>query len=384
MNLIFLSLVFKEDAVRLQDVASHAANAWMTGLCGALLSQGVSVRTVGHEPARVWPLGRHLFPGEPEHLSSIVSQRLVRFLNVPLVRQFFLSHGYRKALCSASSGCGETVVCTYNPLPWQVCAARTATDRGARWISFVLDDDIVGLHGWRRYVRQTERASGHVFVSQWAYENAPVRHRFLMEGGVDSWRGEGCEALSTIPAVMFAGLLCEATGVRELLALIDSLPNGQMEFWICGRGADDELAERAKRDRRIKLLGFLSESELDRRLRSAWVLVNPRSVTHEGSLMNFPSKLLRYLSYGKPIVTVWTPGIPAEYREVLQVADPALCGSDPAKIGQAMARQIECVLKWGAVERLTWQEKLHKFVVPNKVWSGQVKRLMAFIDFVVS
>jgi glycosyltransferase involved in cell wall biosynthesis len=385
MRLIFLMLVFKEEAVRLHDVASHASNAWMTGVCRALQEAGVRLVTVGHEPARVWPLGRHLFPGDPDHLSMGIVQRLVRFLNVPLLRHFFLAVGYRRALCREVAGCSDAIVCTYNPLPWQVYAAQAAVKQGARWISFVLDDDEVDRHGWGRYLKQTKTAAGHVFVSQWAYEHAPVAHKLLLEGGVEAWRGgvgqfETPARAGQSPSVMFAGLLCESAGVQELVAMIDALPERQLEFWICGKGACAELTRRAAQDQRIKLLGFLSEAELDQRLQSAWVLINPRSVTHEGSRMNFPSKLLRYLSYGKPVVTVWTPGIPAEYREVLQVVDPKVCGSEPAKIGHLMAQQVDGVLQWDAAERLAWEDKVHQFIVPAKLWSSQVKRLVEFIN----
>jgi glycosyltransferase involved in cell wall biosynthesis len=385
MNLIFLMLVFKEEAVGLQDVASHASNAWMTGVCRALQEAGVKLATVGHEPARVWPLGRHLLPGDPEHLSIGIVQRLVRFLNVPLLRHFFLAVGYRRALCREVAGCSEAIVCTYNPLSWQVYAAQATVKQGARWISFVLDDEDVARLGWRRYLEQTKNAAGHVFVSQWAYEHAPVANKLLMEGGVEAWRGgvgqfETPARAGQSPSVMFAGLLCESAGVQELLAMIDALPENQLEFWICGKGACAELTSRAAQDQRIKLLGFLSEAELDQRLQSAWVLINPRSVTHEGSRMNFPSKLLRYLSYGKPVVTVWTPGIPDEYQDVLLAVDPKVSGSKPSAIGQAMARQVEGVLQWDAARRLAWQEKVYAFIVPGKLWESQVKRLVEFIN----
>ena len=379
MNLIFLYPVFKGEAIRLQDVASHAANAWMTGLSGALLAEGVGVRTVGHEPARVWPLGRHLLPGDPEHLQSGFPQRLVKYVNMPLVRHFFLCRGYRKAVCGELIEWKDAFVCTYNPLQWQVYAAGAAVRKGAQWISFVLDDEVVAIHGWARYVRQTQSAIGHVFVSQWAYEQAPVKRKFMMEGGVEAWRGREKEALSAVPSVMYAGQLCTAAGAKELLALIDTLTSEKVEFWICGKGVSTELAQRAARDPRIKLLGFLSEVELDQRLQSAWVLINPRSAAHEASRMNFPSKLSRYLGYGKPIVTVWTPGIPAEYRDVLLVVEPELCGFSPARLGLEMGRRVGHVLQWNQPERRAWQEKIHQFVIPQKLWSSQVKRLLEFM-----
>lgn len=380
MSLIFLISVFKDEAVQLQDVASHASNAWMTGLCRAVIAHGINLRTVGHEPARVWPLGRHILPGKVEHLRENLSQRLVRYVNLPLLRGLLLCCGYHKAVSREIRDATDAIICTYNLLPWQVYAAQAAVKKGARWASFVLDDEVVALCGWGRYVRQTRAAACHVFVSQWAYDHAPVTNKLLLEGGIDEWRGQEREQLSTVPSVMYAGLLCDAAGLKELLALIDATSDNQIEFWICGKGVSPELAQRAKRDQRIKMLGFLSEYELSQRLQSAWVLINPRSATHEASRMNFPSKLLRYLSCGKPIVTVWTPGISAEYRNVLLVVDPDVCGSSPARLGQELGVRVREVLGWKEAERQEWRERIKHFIIPAKLWSIQVRRLLEFVE----
>lgn len=380
MAIIFLIPVFKDVAVRMHDVASHASNAWMTNLIRDLMAHGMKVRTIGHEPARVWPLGRHLLPGDPEHLQRGFAQRLVKYVNLPLVRHFFLCLGYRNAVRKEIAKEIDSIVCTYNPLPWQVVAAKAAVQKGARWISFVLDDEVVARHGWSRYVDQTRLALGHVFVSQWAFDHAPVMNKILFEGGVDLWRANEVEQVSQIPSVMYSGLLCDAAGQKELVALIDSISDQHIQFWICGRGYCPDLVRRAKRDLRIKMLGFVSDTELDRLYRSAWVLINPRSATHEASRMNFPSKLLRYLSYGKPIVTVWTPGIPTEYREVLHVVDPDVFGSSSAKLGQEMGAQINAILAWNKTKRLAWRHKLNDFVVPGKLWETTVGRLSDFIE----
>lgn len=381
-RIVFLSLVFHDTAILFHDVASHASNAWMRELCRALMAHGVGLETIGHEPARVWPLGKNYFPGDVEHLREGLRQRLVKYVNLPLVRHFFLCLGYRTAVCKEIANGIDSIVCTYNPLPWQVVAAKAAVQKGARWISFVLDDEVVARHGWSRYVNQTRLAIGHVFVSQWAFDHAPVANKFLFEGGVDLWRAHEVEQLSIIPSVMYSGLLCDAAGQKELVALIESISDQHIEFWICGKGDCPNLVRRAEHDRRIKMLGFLSETELDRRYRSAWVLINPRSATHEASRMNFPSKLFRYLSYGKPIVTVWTPGIPTEYREVLNVVNPNVFGSSSAKLGQEMGAQVNTILTWNKAKRLAWRQRLYEFVVPCKLWETTVSRLLDFIETV--
>lgn len=380
MNVTFLMPIFNERTIVGHDVASHAANEWTKGLCGALQSSGCEVRLLGHEPARVWPLGCHLLPGDSDHLDNVYDQRLIRYVNVPLARSWILCHGYQTALAATMREVRSAVVCTYNALPWQIKAAATVAGEGAMWFSFVLDDETVAQGGWSRYVRATQRAAGHVFVSQWAYEHAPVERKMLLEGGVEKWLGDLPEHRSPVPSVLYAGALSEAAGMRELLAMIDATEADEVEFWVCGKGRARDLERRASRDSRIRLLGFLSEADLEERLQSAWVFVNPRSATHAGCRMNFPSKLLRYLSYGKPVITVWTEGIPEDYRPVLQVVDPKRIGDPPDVVGRALAKLVKDTLAWGPERRHAARAAIADFLLPGRLWTTRARELSSFME----
>jgi glycosyltransferase involved in cell wall biosynthesis len=85
-------------------------------------------------------------------------------------------------------------------------------------------------------------------------------------------------------------------------------------------------------------MGMLAEADLERIAGAAAVLVNPRPVDSDDSCMNFPSKVLDYLSYERPIVSTRAPGIGPEYDSVLVFAE----SDSPSSLAAA----IDEVLEW--------------------------------------
>jgi glycosyltransferase involved in cell wall biosynthesis len=85
-------------------------------------------------------------------------------------------------------------------------------------------------------------------------------------------------------------------------------------------------------------MGMLPEAELERVAEAATVLVNPRPIDSDDSCMNFPSKVLDYLSYERPIVSTRAPGIGPEYEDVLVFT----ASDSPASLAAA----IDEVFEW--------------------------------------
>lgn len=108
---------------------------------------------------------------------------------------------------------------------------------------------------------------------------------------------------------------------------------------MTGPGQPDFLgSDFAKPGIEIVDMGLLAEGDLARVLAAATVLVNPRPLDSQDSCMNFPSKVLDYLAYERPIVSTRAPGIGPDYDGVLEFAE----SDSPASIASAIDR----VLAW--------------------------------------
>ena len=121
---------------------------------------------------------------------------------------------------------------------------------------------------------------------------------------------------------MYLGALTEHGGINELAEAFTDLNDQTAELWICGRGDNDLLNRLASREDRIKLMGFLDDDDLFNLAFHATFFVNPRPLNFEANKLNFPSKILLYLAFGKPVISTITDGMNPEYEAlVVRIAD---------------------------------------------------------------
>ena len=85
-----------------------------------------------------------------------------------------------------------------------------------------------------------------------------------------------------------------------------------------------------------------------------------------GTENNFPSKILDYLAWRKPIISTWTKGLSPEYREVLHITE-----DNPLAFSSAMTSYIGI-----EQEDTNKHEKWFK----EKTWKKQAISLLIFLE----
>lgn len=114
--------------------------------------------------------------------------------------------------------------------------------------------------------------------------------------------------------VVYAGGLSSSYGVDTLVDAILSIPDDiNVILKIYGRGDQEYLIRRASEvSGRIVYGGFIAPHELLPELLSADLLINPRPPHTDISSQSFPSKLIEYLSTGRPVLTTRLTSIPRD------------------------------------------------------------------------
>jgi glycosyltransferase involved in cell wall biosynthesis len=143
-------------------------------------------------------------------------------------------------------------------------------------------------------------------------------------------------------------------------------------LWICGAGNNPKIDQAIGQDSRIKFFGLVTEQVLTKLYQDAHVFINPRPSSLAASKHNFPSKILQYLSYGKPVISTWTDGLSPNYRDVLIVIEE----ESPTYL----AKVIEQVSCWDIQKYQEVRRRIKDFMTREKLWNLQAQNALDWLN----
>ena len=118
--------------------------------------------------------------------------------------------------------------------------------------------------------------------------------------------------------IMYSGMLNQWGGVSNFLQSILKLDEFNYEIIITGHSRDDRFDRIiAEHDKRVRFYGLVSNEKLRELMEETHIFINPRPNNVDGNDMNFPSKIIEYLSYEKPIISTKTLGVPDYFNNIL-------------------------------------------------------------------
>ena len=116
----------------------------------------------------------------------------------------------------------------------------------------------------------------------------------------------------------YTGTLAKRYGIMHLVNAFLKTKRENIKLIICGHG---EMAEQLKKisleNDKIIYKGLVSPEESAEIQKKAFALINPRMNDEEYTKYSFPSKILEYISNGKPIICYKLDGFPNEYDDIL-------------------------------------------------------------------
>lgn len=369
---LWLGGIFDHDTMLRRPGVNPAARRVQRELVMALGEQGVAVRTLGHAPEPIWPKGRLREPGT-DALSAGVVGDTVGYWNLPGLRMRSLSRAYLRGYRRAVSEHGEpALVLSYNAYPYNIAVGRRAQAEGVPWVPMVADAPSAAERP--RHDAAVNEAAGRVFLSWAEFSKASnPEPKLHLDSGVDALTIPAVDrGLEDPPVVVYTGSLGPHAGASYLVEAFREVERPDIELWICGFGSNRDVDRAVGEDPRIRFLGLLPEDRLDEVRERATLFVNPRPSSRPGNAGNFPSKLLDYLKYGKPIISTWTPGIEPGYRRVLTVLEE--------ETSACLARTIEEVASWGPERRAELAAEVRRFVESEKLWSVHARRLADWLE----
>lgn len=328
---LWLDGVFDQHTINVFPSISPASNFWQRGFIDALQSLGNHVDIIGHTHERIWPFGRLIIFGKQASLPKRLKGLILGYINAPFLRGVTRYFNYLRAVkiffsTSEKPNYIVTFSClskSSDPTASIYAAKFIRKHYGVPWICIVADGEA------------PPGADGYVYLT-WSYYKSVTAYapKIHIDGGVPAVQSRSDQSFDMtaprkVKILMYMGALTPHGGASQLARAFHLLADKDVILRICGRGENTELRELAKVDRRIELLGFVSEEELNKLASEATAFVNPRPTDFEPNKLNYPSKVLHYLAYGKPVISTFTEGISPDYMDILipisEATDEGLC-----------------------------------------------------------
>lgn len=374
-RLVWLGASLKPDVILRRFAVSPAAQRWQRGLLTSLRRIVPDLHVVGHCPDRTWPYGQ-LWPGSTAELEDSFRQTLVTYTNLRGLRSSSLARNYARALSKVNaSSSARCVVVSYNADEHVRVAVRSAFGTQVPWVPIILDYNLVG-NEWTGTESLLRGTAGAVYLSWWAHSRHTGSPSLHLDGGVVE-ASKGFPIHPTVkPRLLYTGALDQWGGITQLLDAFTRLRAPNATLVVTGWSQRSAIRKRLETTPGVEYRGRVDEATLLQLAEQASVLVNPRPLNIPGNQMNFPSKLLEYLTYGRPVVTTMTPGVAPEYADF----------TIPAKSDSAddVAAAIDRALSLDHSHRVDMARRVQHFLSTSRLWSIQASKLWDFLRLEVA
>lgn len=361
--ILFLGTGILTGSNKLLSSPNMAAEFWQSQFLKALQEAGYKCRVVTHPIYSRWPKGPIYVRACSSGGDDTEALPIVGYVNPPFsyLKGMFLSFSYTLAVRNIIKTHGKPIIIiSYNAYPHTFniikhCKRKYDTTS----VMIIADYPARGVFRSKRlFETGILNSDGCVFFSQELFRCFESKIRAInFEGGIPDSLNFRPISISNRPRkkiVMYCGSDAPYSGLPNLIKAFEYINSSEVNLWVAG-GWTPSDSERVSLERRgIYSLGYLDDERIRIKMSDAAIFINPYDLSFDFNKYNFPSKVLFYLPFLKPIVSTKARGIPERYSEVLTFCDD----NSP----EALSRKIIEVLGWSEDRLVVHQETLRTFV----------------------
>lgn len=361
---------------------SLAAAKWSRGFLSAI-SKVSKLTVLTHTYYFPWPKGKLIWSKRDNRLYPTgYDCEVVEYPVFCHVREIWWRWGYAAKAKKIIREKNIDVVLIYNCYEsWQVPVLRAIKTAfpDVKIIPIILDGDDPRKDNWGWMKRAACYSDAFVALSWWVYQNIPAntgKPAYHFDGGAEGWRGlrdERC-GIGDEKRLVHTGALDQWRGLDFMVEVVKGLTDKRkdVKFVFCGKSSEKVLKDVFKDNQQVVLPGFVSEDEMGQICNSADVLLNVRNPNHPDNILNYPSKLPHYLSFGRPIVSTRLQSLSPDYGEVVNFPKD--------DTNDSYVAMVEEVLLWGWGRRKTEYEKIKVWFEKRKSWDVMVSGLVDWVE----
>lgn len=364
---------------------SLAAAKWSRGFQTAL-AKVCNLTTLSHTYMYPWPKGRKIWVAyDKRYYPSGWDCVSIQYPALRYVRELWWDMAYPAKARKIAQEKNVDATIFYNcHFPYLLRTMKALHGIGVPCFPIILDGDDPRKDDWGWIKRAGQYSRGIVSLSWWVHENCPVNvPKYHMDGGADSWRGRNviCGDHKTQSTkhytLVHTGALDQWRGLDFMIDVVKALSarRQDVKFIFCGKSSCRTLEKVFGDNKQVELPGFVAEEEMERICNSADVLLNVRDPKHPDNILNYPSKLPHYLSFGRPVVSTRLESLSPDYGEVVEFPSENTV--------DGFVRKVEEVMAWSADEKSRKYDVIRNWFEKRKKWDVLAEGLERWISGVI-
>lgn len=355
-----------------------AGAKWARGFLSALSKQ-CRVTALSHTYSYPWPKGDCIWvPNDKKLFNSGWDSVAIGYPALKYVRERYLAFVYPKVGARIIREKDIDAVLFYNcEYPHERKIINAFAKSGVPCFPIILDGDDPRKDNWGWLKAGTKNAAGVIALSWWVYKNWPTAlPRYHFDGGAEGWRGidSARSKEKGVKTLVHTGALDQWRGLDFMIQVVARLTakRKDVRFVFCGKTSEKVLKETFGENPYVELPGFVCEERMEEICNGADVLLNVRDPKHPDNILNYPSKLPHYLSFGRPIVSTPLQSLSPDYADVVEFSV-----NDTI---EAFAQKVEEVLAWDTPRRMSEYGKIKSWFERRKTWDCMVTGLVNWLQ----
>ena len=391
-EIVYLGYVVSPVEADQDSGASVAGNKMQWNVIKHLASwEDINITCITVTPLAAYPRDKKIFQKyEVKELFPGVISHQVAYYNFPIIKQFFqIINVYKTAKRIIKEKQADTLLC-FNAFPQVGIPMRWLKKKFPKLdtICLLADlpiDDNTNRKGFSSFLfekmekstwksmRECER---YIVLNKHVVEKyLPDKPYTVVDGGIDEndiERHEEPVEKSGEHNIVYCGALTEYNGIINLIQAMEILQGEDICLDIYGSGYLEQKVNSATEiNPKIRYHGKVTNDEVIRKQREAWLLINPRIVNDPIAQVTFPSKIFEYLLSETPVLSTRLSGYGEEYKGKMIFAE----NDSPEKLAEAIKAVHE--LPEDSLTKTAQEAK--RFVIASKKWSNQVRIIHQFI-----
>ncbi|MDD2284086.1 MAG: glycosyltransferase [Paludibacter sp.] len=362
---------------------SAAGCKWQYGLISGTQLAGENIHALTHFPNLPWPKGPFISRALPGSINEGIKTTVAPFINIPKLRLRTIRRAYSVGLDKILSEHGLPKAAVFYNIWFHTDDVFNRLKRELKIPCIVIAADYPDRtrYGYL-FENALKRSDGGVYLSWQRFDQSQKKYKLHLDGGITKIRTlqtkDRTETARNIgkPVILtYSGSYHKYCGIDRLIQFFKSIEDPHLRLHLTGKCDNERLLKLFRSDPRIHFFGFVTEKMLAKLQSETFAFVNFYLPDDGSTSGKFPSKILEYMSFGKPVLSTETAGVAPEYNKFVSFFD----ANNPSSFQSALHNLRTLAPEKNADQ----QQKVFKFLKINKAWSIQGRRLQKFIDNVI-